>query len=144
MSDFITGLVERDYVVVRFNAADVGADLDHNTSAFVSQYRRKQTLRVVAGQRKGVSVADAGGLDFDQHFSRFGPVQPHGFDGQRLAGLVGDGGADIHDGAPGGELRAHHFSQRALVQLGGEGPNKNRGAMAPGSWNNINIGGLPE
>jgi len=41
-------------------------------------------------------VADAGGLDLDQHFALARALELHGGNFQRLAGGNGDGGANVH------------------------------------------------
>jgi hypothetical protein len=41
-------------------------------------------------------VADAGGLDFDQHLSGLGAFEVDGFDGQGCARFPGDGGFGFH------------------------------------------------
>ena len=62
----------------------------------MAEDRRKQAFGIGAGQREFVGVADAGGLDLDQHFALARPLELDGGDFQRLAGGDGDGGANIH------------------------------------------------
>ena len=52
-----------------FSAGHAGADLAHDAGAFMAEDRGKQAFRIGARQRVGVGVADAGGLDLDQHFA---------------------------------------------------------------------------
>ena len=47
-------------------------------------------------QRVGVGMADAGGLDLDQHLAGLRPFQVDLDDLQRLLGLERDGGAGLH------------------------------------------------
>jgi hypothetical protein len=46
-----------------------GADLDHDAGALVAEDRRETGPPDRARQREGVGVADAGGLDLDQHLA---------------------------------------------------------------------------
>ena len=62
----------------------------------MAEDRRKQSFRVGAGQCEFIGVADASGLDFDQHFALARAFELHGRDFQRLAGSDSDGGANIH------------------------------------------------
>jgi hypothetical protein len=48
---------------------------------------REQAFRVLAGQRELVGVADAGGLDLDQHLAGFRTFELHMHDRERLACL---------------------------------------------------------
>jgi hypothetical protein len=48
--------VQRDDVVALLHAGHPGADLDDDAGALVPEDRRKQALRIVAGQGKGSSV----------------------------------------------------------------------------------------
>jgi hypothetical protein len=45
-------------------------------------------------------VANAGGLDLDEHFAAFRPGELHFFHRERLSRLPGDGGAYFHQGFP--------------------------------------------
>jgi hypothetical protein len=83
-------------MVTGLQRGDAGADLDHYTSAFVAQYRRKGTFRIVAGQREGVGVTHAGRFHFHQDFTGFGTVQIYLYDFQGFACLKGDSGACFH------------------------------------------------
>jgi hypothetical protein len=78
--------------------------LQHDARALVAQHGGEQAFRVGAGQREVVGVADAGGLDLDQHLAVARPLQVQGLDAQRGAGLPGNGGAglDAHVFAPTG------------------------------------------
>ena len=46
------------------------ADFAHDAGAFVTADDRQRAFRVCAGQGEFIGVANAGGLDFDQHFAR--------------------------------------------------------------------------
>ena len=79
---------------------DAGPDLDDDARALMAEDRREQALGIGAGERVFVGVADAGGLDLDQHLAGARAVEIDGFDGQRLAGFVGDGGTHLHRASP--------------------------------------------
>ena len=91
------GHVERDHVVAFLQPLDARADVDDDARAFVAEDRGKQAFGIRAGQRELVGVADAGRLDLDQHFSRFRTFEIDGFDRERRARLVRDGGMNPHD-----------------------------------------------
>jgi hypothetical protein len=55
-------------VIPGTQAGHAVADFDHDARALVPQDRRKQPFGVVAGQRKGIRMANPGRLDFDQDF----------------------------------------------------------------------------
>jgi hypothetical protein len=90
------GRVERNDVVALLERGHAGADVDHDARAFVAEDGREDAFRVGAGERVVVGVADAGGLDLDQHLAELRSFEVDGFDGQRLAGLPGDGGFGFH------------------------------------------------
>ncbi|MNF06203.1 hypothetical protein D3C80_2061080 [compost metagenome] len=64
----------------------------------MAQDCREDAFRVGAGQGVVIGMADAGGLDFHQHFPGARAVQVHVFNGQRGAGFPGDGGFGFHGG----------------------------------------------
>jgi len=70
--------------------------IDHDACTFVPRDGREQAFQVGAAEPVLVGVADAGGLDLDQHFARARTVQVHGLDGQRGAGFPGNGCAGLH------------------------------------------------
>ena len=88
--------VQRNDVVALLDAGDALADVDHDARAFMAEDRRKQAFRIGAGQCEFIGVADAGGLDLDQHFAFARPLELDGGYFQRLSGSNGDGGANIH------------------------------------------------
>ena len=54
------------------------------------------TFGIGTGERVFVGVADAGGLDLDQHLAGARTVDVHGFQAERLARLAGHGGTNLH------------------------------------------------
>ncbi len=74
----------------------VGADVDYHARAFVAKDGREQPFRVRTRQCEFVGMANAGGLDFHQHFAGPWPVKIDVFDGERCACFVRDGGFDFH------------------------------------------------
>ena len=98
------GRVERDDVVALLEGGHAGPDVDHDAGAFMAEDRREHAFRVGARERVVVGVADAGGLDFDQHFAEAGAFEVDGFDGQGRGGFPGDGGFGFHE-VPWGEAR---------------------------------------
>ncbi len=79
--------VERDDVVALLHRGHARPDVDHDARALVAEDRRKQSFRVLAGQRELVGVADAGRLDLDQHLARLRAFELHMGDRERLARL---------------------------------------------------------
>ncbi len=69
-------------MVAGLDAGDAGADLEHHAGAFMAEDRREQPLGVGARQGEFVGVADAGGLDLDQHLAglRAGQIDLHHFE----------------------------------------------------------------
>src|SRR5690606_42161471 len=65
-------------------------------SPLVAEDRGEDSFGVQAVQGVGVGVANAGGLDFDQHLARLRTLQIELHDLQRLLGFEGDGGAGLH------------------------------------------------
>ena len=94
------GRVERDDVIALFELADARPDIDDDAGALMAEDRRKQPLGIGARQRVFVGVADAGGLDLDQHLAGARTVEIDGFQGQLLARFVGDRGTHLHPASP--------------------------------------------
>ena len=67
-----------------------GADPEGLFPAILGHEGAGIVVEVGAAQRVVVGVADAGGLDLDQHLAVAGAVQVHGFDGEGCAGFPGD------------------------------------------------------
>ena len=83
-------------MVALVHAGHAATGVDHHAGAFVAKDRRKQSFGIGAGQRELVGVADARGLDFDQHFALARPLELDGRYLQRLAGGDSNGSANIH------------------------------------------------
>ena len=83
-------------MIAFFDRCDAWTDVDDNAGAFVAEDGGKQPLRIRAGKREFVGVADAGRFDLDQNFAGARAVELHRRHFQRLAGRVGHGGANIH------------------------------------------------
>jgi hypothetical protein len=92
--------VERDHVVADRDTGHAGPDFHDHARALVAQDRREQPFGVQAVQRVGIGVADARGLDLDQHLSGARTFEVHLHDLQRLLGLEGHGGARLHRNFP--------------------------------------------
>ncbi len=61
--------VKRNNMIARFHTGDPFADFHNNTRTFMTQYCREHTFRIITGQGKCISVADAGMGDFYQYFT---------------------------------------------------------------------------
>ena len=90
------GGVQRNHMVALLEAGHARAHVHHHARAFMAQNGRKQAFGVGARQRVVVGVADARGLDLDQHFAELRAFEVHGFYGQGLSGLPGDSGFGFH------------------------------------------------
>ncbi len=88
--------VERDYVIALFDRRDARADVNDDAGALMAQDRGKQPFGVGARQGELVGVADAGRLQFNQHFARTRAVELNGGDFEGLAGRIGHRGAHVH------------------------------------------------
>jgi hypothetical protein len=86
------GGVQRDHVVAGHDAGHAFADLDHDARAFMPEHDRKQAFRIVAAEREGIGMADAGVGDLDQHLALARRRDIDLDDLQRLPGFKGDGG----------------------------------------------------
>ncbi len=89
--------VERDDVIAHLQAGHAGAHLGHDTRALMAEDCGEDALGVGAGEGEFVGVADAGGLDLDQHLARAWAFDVHRLQAERLARLAGHGGTDLHD-----------------------------------------------
>ncbi len=69
-----------------------GPDLAHDPGAFMAENRGEDALAVLAFERVGVGVANAGRHDLDQHFARLRPFEVDLVDLERRVGGDGDGG----------------------------------------------------
>jgi hypothetical protein len=90
------GRVERNHMIAFTQRGHARSEVDHDARPFVSQNRGKQPFRIRARAREFVRVTDSAGLDLDQHFACFRPVQIDGEDFQGLFGGGGDCGLGLH------------------------------------------------
>src|SRR6516164_6243793 len=90
------GRIERDDVIALLHARHPGPNIDHDARALMSQDGRKQSLRICPGKRELVGMADAGGLDLDQHFAGLRTFEIDLQDLKRLGLFDGYGGAGFH------------------------------------------------
>jgi hypothetical protein len=79
--------VERDDVVALLHRGHARPDVDHDARALVAEDCREQPFGVGARQRELVGVADAGGLDLDQHLAGLRPVELNVCHRKRFAGF---------------------------------------------------------
>ena len=89
-------------MVAGLEALDSRADFHHHAGTLVAEDGREQALGVLAAQREGVGVTDAGGPDLDQHLALAGPFDVDRLDGEWRSGLVRDGGTGLHRVSPPG------------------------------------------
>src|SRR5262245_43381951 len=85
----------QDYVIVEPDARDTWADFAHDARTFVAKYQRCARRPVVACWME-IAVANAGGLDFDEHFAGAGRIELGVFDGKRLPTFPEDCGGYFH------------------------------------------------
>ena len=83
-------------MIAFLDAGHAAADIDHDAGTFMAEDRREQAFGIGAGQREFVGVADAGGLDFDQHLAFARSLELDGRDFKRFAGGESYGGANVH------------------------------------------------
>ena len=81
------------------DAGHARAHFAHDARAFMAEDRGEDAFAVEAVERVGVGVADAGGLDLDQHFAGLGAFEVEFDDFQRLLGRERDRRFGFH-GAP--------------------------------------------
>ena len=67
----------------------------------MAENRREDAFGVGARQRELIGVADARGLDLNQHFAGPWAVQLDGGDFKRFSRFKSDGCANVHSHAPG-------------------------------------------
>jgi hypothetical protein len=90
-------------VVAGLQRSDAGAHLEHHAGTFMAEDGREDAFRVGAGERVIVGVADAGGLDFDQHFAGTRAGKVDFLDGQGGFCIPGDSGFGFHLGPSGAD-----------------------------------------
>ena len=71
-------------------------DLADDPGALMAEDRGEDALGILALERVGVGMADAGRHDLDQHLARLRPVEVDLVDLERRVGRDGDGGAGLH------------------------------------------------
>ena len=87
-------------MVAGLERGDAGSGIDDHARPLMAENGGEQPLRVGAGERVGVSVANAGRPDLHQDLALARAVEFHGFDAERLAGFQGYGGAGLHERRP--------------------------------------------
>ena len=90
------GGIAQHHVIARFQSSHCRTHALHHASPFVAEDRGEDALRVVATQRVGVGVADAGGDVAHQHFARLRALDVDFLDDEWLACFPGDGGSGFH------------------------------------------------
>ncbi len=88
--------VERDHVVAGFHRQHAGADFAHDAGSFMTEDGGEDSFAVETIECVGIGVANAGGLDFDQHFAGFRALEIELDDFERLLGGECDGSAGFH------------------------------------------------
>ena len=83
-------------MIAGLHAGHARPDLANDARAFVAEDRGKDAFAVEPVERVGVSVADAGRHDLDQHLASLGAFKVDLDDLQRFLGFEGDGGAGLH------------------------------------------------
>src|SRR5262249_38277651 len=69
------GRVERDHMVAGLERRDARADLAHDAPPLMAEDGREQPRGIGARERIGVSMADAGRLDLDEHLAWLRPLE---------------------------------------------------------------------
>ena len=72
-------------MIARRHARHATADLDHHPGALVPEDGGEQPLGILAREGEGIGMANAGGLDLDQHLAGPWAVEIYGLDAERLA-----------------------------------------------------------
>src|SRR5690606_11012300 len=83
-------------VVTLFQGCDTRADVHNDACAFMAQNSWEEAFRIGTGQGEVVSVANASGFHFDQHFAKARPFELNSHDLKWFTGLNGNGGAYVH------------------------------------------------
>jgi hypothetical protein len=94
------GRVERDHMIVRFDAGHALSHLHHHTGTFVTQDDGEEAFGIGAGTGELVGVANPGGFDLNQHFPGMGTLQVHFLHNQGLTRAIGDSSAAFHGKSP--------------------------------------------
>lgn len=90
------GREERDDVVADDQRRDPGADLLDDAGALVAEHAGGVAGRVGTGRGVEVGVADAAGVQPDEHLARLRLREVDVLDHQRLSELLQHGGANLH------------------------------------------------
>ena len=69
-------------MIAFFQRRDAAADVDDHAGTFMAEDGRENAFRVSARQCVVIGMANAGGLDFYQHFAGLWPLQINFFNGQ--------------------------------------------------------------
>ena len=83
-------------MIALFQRSDTGADIDDDARPLMAHDGREQAFGISARDGELVGVADAGGLDFHQHFASLRAFEINLDDFERFSGFKGDGGAGFH------------------------------------------------
>jgi hypothetical protein len=83
-------------VVAFLEGGYAGPYVDDDAGPFVAENHREQSFRVRARTGELIGMANAGCLEFDQHFAGLRPVEIDRHDLQRLAGRVTNGSFGLH------------------------------------------------
>ena len=83
-------------MIVLGHAGHTRAHFAHDTGAFMTQHGGKLALRIGAGQRIGIGMAQPGGHQLHQHLALARALQIQLDNLERLLGFKGDGGAGLH------------------------------------------------
>ena len=83
-------------MIAGLDAGNPGADFADDAGAFMAQHAGENAFRIKPIEGIGVSVADAGRHDLDQHFTGLGAFEIELDDFQRGLGGKGNGGAGLH------------------------------------------------
>jgi hypothetical protein len=94
------GRVQRNNVIAFFQGFHPGAYVHYNTRTFMAENRRKLTFRIIAGKRKGISVANTGRFYFDQNLTSFWSFEVNVNNFQRFSGGKGHRCTSFHHHSP--------------------------------------------
>ena len=83
-------------MVTRLQRRHACAHLQHHARAFMAEDGREDAFRIGTRERVVIGMADAGGLDLDQHLAGARALQVDFFHGERGTGFPGDGGFGFH------------------------------------------------
>jgi hypothetical protein len=87
-------------MVTNFKATDTRADLFDHSTTFMSEYRRKYSFRIFAGERECVGMTDASGDISEQNLAGLRAINIDFFNFEWFACFPGYGGAGFHYSNP--------------------------------------------